>query len=313
MKNNKLYFFTIITICCIQSYAQQDVTFTLYNYNMNIINPAYAGTGENFELTSNYRAQWAGLDEAPETWSFSLSGPMRRKEGVGDKVGLGLSVTNSSVFVLKETDVFVDFSYKLQLKETLDLYLGVKAGGSSVNIDLAGIGLDEDPLFSENVSVFNPNVGMGAYLKGERFYVNLSAPALLKTRRYEKESGIVTQATDKMQFFMGAGYHFTLNKNLTFTPFFLTRVISEVPFSMDISGTFDLYDKAEFGLSYRLKESISTVVLFKMLDRIKVGYAYDSSITAVSNYRRGNHEVILKVPLFSEKQPQPQTTTEELN
>ncbi|GAA4272661.1 type IX secretion system membrane protein PorP/SprF [Aquimarina gracilis] len=271
---------------------------------MNIINPAYAGAGENLEFTSNYRAQWVGLDGAPETWNFSLSGPMRGKAGLSDKVGLGLSVTNSSVFVLKETDIFVDFSYKLQLKETLDLFLGFKAGGSSVNIDLASIGIDEDPLFSENVSVFNPNVGVGAYLKGERFYVNISAPALLKTRRYEKESGIVTQATDKMQFFMGAGYHFPLNKNVTFTPFFLTRVISEVPFSMDISGTFDLYDKAEIGLNYRLKESISGVVLFKMLDRIKIGYAYDAAVTSISNYRRGNHEVILKVPLFFEKQSQ---------
>ncbi len=305
MKNNKLYFFTIFAICCIGSYAQQDVTFTLYNYNMNIINPAYAGAGEKFEFTSNYKAQWAGLDEAPETWSFSLSGPIRRKEGVGDKVGLGLSVTNSSVFVLKETDIFVDFSYRLQLKETLDLFLGLKAGGAAVNIDLASIGLDNDQLFSENVSVFNPNIGIGAYLRGENYFINISAPALLKTRRYEKESGIVTQATDKMQFFMGAGYHFPLNGDVTFTPSFLTRVISEVPFSMDISGIFDVYDKVELGLSYRLKESISTVVLFKMSEGIKIGYAYDSAMTAISNYRRGNHEVIVKVPLlFLKKQSQ---------
>ncbi len=76
MKNNKLYFFTVIAICCIRSYAEQDVTYTPYNYNMNIINPTYAGAGENLEFTSSYRAQWAGLDEAPETWSFSLNGPM---------------------------------------------------------------------------------------------------------------------------------------------------------------------------------------------------------------------------------------------
>lgn len=46
-------------------------------------NTAYAGTGENLEFTSNFRSQWAGLDDAPRTWSFSASAPM------GDKVGLG--------------------------------------------------------------------------------------------------------------------------------------------------------------------------------------------------------------------------------
>ncbi len=284
----------------IQSYAQQDVTFTMYNYNMNIINPAYAGTGETLEFTSNFRTQWQGLDGAPKTQSFSLSSP------TSEKVGLGLSITNSSVFVLNETDVFADFSYKLKLDETLELFLGLKAGGAFVNINLADIGLDNDPLFSENVSVFNPNVGVGAYLKGKNFFINISAPALLRTKRYEKKSGIVTHATDKMQFFAGAGYHVPLNKDITFTPSFLTRLISDVPFSMDISGTLDVYDLVEFGLSYRLKESISTLVFFKMTNKLSIGYAYDSSITAVSNYRRGNHEIILKFPILILGKPQSQ-------
>ena len=294
MKKNKLYFFVAVSIWCTQSYAQQDVTFTLYNYNMNIINPAYAGTGEKMEFTSNYRAQWVGIDGAPETLSFSLSGPSSGKVGLNDKVGLGLSVVNSSVYVLNETDIFADFSYKLQLEESLDLFLGLKAGGSAVNIDLGDIGNDDDPLFSENVSVFNPNVGVGAYLRGERYFMNISIPALLRTRRYEKESGIVTQLTDKMQFFMGAGYQFPLTKDVAFTPSFLTRVISDVPFSMDINGMFDLYGLMDLGLSYRLKESMSTLVFFKMSDGLRIGYAYDAAVTAVRNYRRGNHEAILK-------------------
>jgi len=219
---------------------------------------------------------------------------MGGKVGLNDKVGLGLSIVNSSVFVLNETDVYADFSYKLQLKETVDLFLGLKAGGSAVNIDLAPIGLDTDPLFSENVSVFNPNVGVGAYLRGERYFMNISIPALLRTSRYEKESGIATQATDQMQFFMGAGYQFPLTKDIIFTPSFLTRVISDVPFSMDINGTFDLYGLLDLGLSYRLKESMSTLVFFKMSDRLRIGYAYDAAVTSVSNYRRGNHEAILK-------------------
>ncbi len=288
MKNIKLLLFIATSIYCIRSYSQQDVTFTLYNYNMNIINPAYAGIGARIEFTSNFRSQWVGVDGAPQTQSFSLSAPIK------EKIGIGASITNSSVFVLEETDIFVDFSYELRLNETLELFLGLKAGGALVNIDLANLGSDNDPLFAENVSVFNPNVGVGAYLKGERFYISISAPALLKSKRYEKESGIVTQATDKMQFFMGAGYRFPLNKDITFTPSFLTRVLSDVPFSMDISGMFSLYDLVAVGSSYRLKESLSTLVFFNIADWIQLGYAYDTSITAIRNYSRGNHEVILK-------------------
>jgi len=178
MKKSKLYIFIVLSLCYIQSYAQQDVTYTLYNYNMNIINPAYAGAVEKIEFTANFRSQWIGLDGGPETQSFSLSAPSI----INEKVGLGISVVNSSVYVLKETDIYIDFSYKLQLEENLNLFLGLKAGGSSVNINLADVGIENDPLFTENVSVFNPNIGVGAYLKGENFYVNISAPAILKSK-----------------------------------------------------------------------------------------------------------------------------------
>ncbi|MEM7379648.1 MAG: PorP/SprF family type IX secretion system membrane protein, partial [Bacteroidota bacterium] len=155
MRKSKLYPLMVLMANFGLALAQQDVTFTLYNYNMNVINPAYAGSDQKAEFTSNYRAQWAGLEGAPQTLNFSLSSPIPNVE----KAGFALSVTNSSVFVLQETDIFADFSYRLQLAQTTDLFLGLKAGGSSVNIDLAGIGSESDPLFTENVSVFNPNVG----------------------------------------------------------------------------------------------------------------------------------------------------------
>lgn len=44
-KTKLLYSLVAMTLFFMQSQAQQDGTFTLYNYNMNIINPAYAGLG----------------------------------------------------------------------------------------------------------------------------------------------------------------------------------------------------------------------------------------------------------------------------
>ncbi|WP_420321373.1 type IX secretion system membrane protein PorP/SprF [Flagellimonas sp.] len=289
MKNIKLYCFIITTIAYIQTNAQQDVTFTLYNYNMNIVNPAYAGTSDRTEFTSNFRSQFIGIENSPETQSFSLSIPTK------GKIGAGLSVVNSSVYVLNETDLHVDFSYRLQLSETTDLFLGLKAGGSFVNIDLAKTDIDNDPLFANNVNVFNPNIGVGAYLKGSRFYLNVSAPAILKTERYEKKAGVVTEASDVLHLYTGVGYHFPLGEEVTFTPSLLARMVSGIPFSMDISGTLSLYKKIELGVSHRLEESISGLVFFKMADWVRIGYAYDNAITNLGNYSQGSHEVILQL------------------
>ena len=53
--------------------AQQDPNFTLYNFNMNIINPAYAGTKDSPELNLVYRSQFLGIDDAPRTVSMAYS------------------------------------------------------------------------------------------------------------------------------------------------------------------------------------------------------------------------------------------------
>jgi hypothetical protein len=52
---------------------------------------------------------------------------------------------------LQETDIALDISYKIKVSETHDIYFGVKAGGSMINIDLNKAGANgSNPLFSEN-------------------------------------------------------------------------------------------------------------------------------------------------------------------
>ena len=53
--------------------AQQAPNFTLYNFNMNIINPAFAGIKENPELNLVYRNQFIEIQDAPRTISMAYS------------------------------------------------------------------------------------------------------------------------------------------------------------------------------------------------------------------------------------------------
>ena len=152
-KQSSLIVFLILLTSA--AFAQQDPSYTLYQYNMNVINPAYAGINETSELNINFRSQWINLKGSPETQSMSFDIP------VNDKIGLGLSVINDKVFVLNETDVYIDFSYRVQLTDNTNLFMGFMAGGSCINIDLNSLGIMNDPVFSENVNNFNPNVCIG--------------------------------------------------------------------------------------------------------------------------------------------------------
>ncbi|GFD76873.1 membrane protein [Tenacibaculum sp. KUL113] len=280
---------SLIFVLSLNAKAQQDPSFTMYQLNMNIINPAFAGSQNVLDATMLIRGQWVGIKDAPSTQTLSISSPLDKN------LGLGLSLVNDKFSVAKETDVYIDFSYKLQISESMDLFLGLKGGGTFINVDLQSLNIN-DPLFNENISRFNPNFGAGAYLKGKNYYASLSVPVLLQSKRYEKEGNVVTSASDKPHIYLAGGYTFSLENDskLTITPSFMMRYVSGVPLSFDATAMIGLFDKVEFGVSHRLKESFSGLLLFKFIKEFKLGYAYEHAINDISTYSNGSHEFVFK-------------------
>lgn len=121
----KILFTALITLSVfVDVEAQQDPHYTQYMYNMNVINPAYAGSKENLSFGLLYRQQWEGIEDAPRTFTFSGHSP------AGKNVGLGLSVISDEIGPVKEQNVYGDFSYTLNLGGEHRLALGIKAGAT---------------------------------------------------------------------------------------------------------------------------------------------------------------------------------------
>lgn len=270
--------------------AQQDPNFTLYNFNMNIINPAYAGTNNAKEINLVHRSQWLGVDNAPSTQTLSYSMPLK------NNLGFGVSIVNDKVFVLSETDIAIDLSYKLRVSETHDLFFGLKAGGGFVNIDLNDAGAPgNDPLFSANQSFFNPHLGAGFYLKHKKYYVTLSTPNFLNGKRYEKRGNAPRAAINNMHVYFGSGYTFTFSDNFQLTPSFMMRHVNGAPTSYDISSTANMYQKFSLGANYRVDEMFSIFSLVQVMERLKFGVAYDFTTSEVNTIADDNSlELILK-------------------
>ena len=60
-------------------FAQQDPHYTQYMYNMNVINPAYAGSRGTLSLSALGRTQWTDTDGAPRTLTFDVGCSFWRK------------------------------------------------------------------------------------------------------------------------------------------------------------------------------------------------------------------------------------------
>ncbi len=290
MKNLKTIFFVLTLSLVVQGNAQQDPHFSLYRYNMNVITPAYAGTNEGLEALFSVRSQWVGVTDAPETFNFNINTPIK------DKMGVGLSVVSDRVFVLEETHLYADFSYRIQISDNIDIHAGVKAGGTFLNVDLNKLGINNDALFTENINVFNPNVGVGFYLKAPKYYVTLSAPALLKNDRFEKEGVSPSEASDDIALFLGGGYDIKLSEAFILKPSVLSRGVNGSPVSLDLTTSGLYKERFEFGANYRLDESVTMFTTIGFLNRkLYFGYAYEITTSDVGDFNsNGSHEVILK-------------------
>ena len=124
--------------------AQQDPQYTQYMYNMNVINPAYAGYSDATSVGILYRNQWEGLEGAPKTATMNIHFP------AGKNVGLGFSAISDEIGPVSETNLYIDFSYTLNLNNDNRLAFGIKAGGTFHDIGLVDLALIDpnDPFFA---------------------------------------------------------------------------------------------------------------------------------------------------------------------
>lgn len=288
---NKIYVAVLIAVVTLfEANAQQDPHYTQYMYNMNVINPAYAGSKENLSFGLLYRKQWVDIEGAPSTFTFSGHSP------AGKNVGLGLSVIADEIGPVKEQNVYGDFSYTLNLGGEHKLALGLKAGATFQKIGLfsdiaASLPQPMDGAFSEDTSNVFFNLGTGLFYYTNKYYVALSVPNMMKAN-YLDYNG-VKYGTETQHYFLTGGYVFDLTPNLKFKPFAMLKSAFNSPSSLDLSANFLFNERFEIGGTYRVDDSFGGMVNFAITPSLRIGYAYDSIISEIKTVAPSSHEIIL--------------------
>ena len=273
-------------------YSQQDAQYTQYMYNMSVINPGYAtDNAELINLGVLYRAQWVGSVGGPTTGSFFVHGV------IGNRMEGGISIVHDQIGdVVKETNVFADFAYAIPVNENSKISFGVKAGATFFSTNFNGF-VYSDPLpdraFENNLNKTFPNIGIGAFYFNDKFYLGLSVPNLLKSEHLDNNSGIVTSGSEEMHFFLTSGYVFQLNENLKLKPAFMAKAVTGAPISLDITTNVLINEKLELGVGYRLDDSVSALANFRILEPLRVGYAYDYTVSNLGRFNSGSHEIFI--------------------
>lgn len=289
----------ILTILAINSiYSQQDPQYTQYMYNMHIVNPAYAGSEGTLNIGLLHRTQWVGLDGAPKTTVATVNAPIKKN------IGMGLSVFSDEIGPVKEQNLFVDVSYTIETSDYGNLAFGVKGGFTFLNALLSRLDLGDqtpDPVFSDDIKDTYPNFGAGAFYYTDHFYAGLSMPNILNQYHLNRKNGIISSASEKMHFFLTSGYIFELNDNLKLKPSVLLKGVGGAPLSIDVSGNVLINNKLEFGLSWRADDSVSALMNVEVLPLVRLGYAYDYTISNLGDFNSGSHEIMLLITISNSR------------
>ncbi|WP_418262100.1 type IX secretion system membrane protein PorP/SprF [Flavobacterium faecale] len=284
------FLFFIITIN-----AQQDPQYTHYMYNMNVVNPAYAtGSQSLLNLGMLYRSQWNDIEGAPKTMTVFGHMPVNKKV----ELGFSLISDNIGSGAKKEDNFYADFAYVLDLNNNHKLSLGLKVGVTTLKTNFDGFMFDSgdtstDPAFAQNNNIIKPNVGIGAYYFTDTYYVGLSVPNLLASKHLEKKEGLKAFGSENTHAFLTAGYVLTLSNLWKLKPAFMTKYVKGAPVTLDLSANVLYNNQFELGAAYRIGDAVSALMGIRVLPSVRVGYSYDYTLSNLSQYNSGTHEIFV--------------------
>ena len=291
------------------TFGQQESYYSLYRYNMNVINPAFAGADASNMLSFTSRSQWASVEDAPNTLAFAFSSARE------NNVGLGISLVSDKVFIEQQTFAYIDFSYKLQMSGESALFLGLKAGGNFYSADPTNLNTSTrigDPS-QVSLSRFNPNIGAGAYFKSPSYWVSFSIPRLFNVKR--ESDNLAVTAKDRVHTYLGAGVDLPVSNGIFVKPSLMIRKVKGLAATADLTGMISWQNQFDVGLSFRTNSSMALMSMIS-LGMFDVGYAYETPTdNGLSQLNLRTHELVLRINLGEGKpnkeEEDPEATIEE--
>jgi type IX secretion system PorP/SprF family membrane protein len=290
----KILTIILLAISCLAQ-AQQDPQLTMYRFNGLMYNPAYAGSREALSMVALYRWQWVNVPGAPQTAAFAIHSPLKN-----DHIALGFSFLSDHVTVVHSDKLEGDFAYRIPVgkKKKVKISLGLGASVTNVRMALQDVSVSQtgDKSFASNVNLWLPNISAGIYAYSEKFFIGFSVPEILSnslSTKGEAWQRSVDSAHQYTNLFASAGYVFDLGKKVKFAPSILVKYVPKyAPISMEFNANFIFIDRLWLGVSYRLSDSYGFMAAINITRQLRVGYAYDLTVSPISHFTTGSHEVM---------------------
>jgi type IX secretion system PorP/SprF family membrane protein len=307
IRMKKTFVLSLLLVFSLALKAQQAAQFSQYMFNGIYINPAYAGYKEELNLHSFYRNQWVGIQGSPK--SMSLAVDAIANDG---NVGLAFQLSSDKLGAQSSVSGYVNYSYRIRLGNSEDerLAFGIGAGVIQNAIDgsqLQAIDLNDNRLPVGLQSSILPDARVGAFYSSDKWYAGVSVDYLLAQYMGNKNVDGAFYPTPKPHIYLTGGGLLPINEVVQLKPSFLLKDDRGGPTTLDVNAFLLLADKIWIGGSYRTgvklydksylqndllqRNAIVAMTEFFVSPQLRLGYAFDYSLTQLSGYTGGSHEI----------------------
>ena len=278
-----------ITITAVRVSAQQELMISQYMFNSMVLNPAYAGTHDYWSTSILHRSQWVKFDNAPRTQFLSADGSI-----IGGKAGLGFNVSNDALGITNVLDLNANVATNVKIgKGKLSMGLRVGASRYSAQLSDAIIKDVEDPVYANNINgTMIPRIGAGLYYYQRNFFAGLAIPSLLAIDDKISYTSTGVNSFYKNHVYINTGMVFTPAPEIAIKPSVLVKVQgSQVNVDLNCNALF--LNKFWFGAGYRTGDALVTMLEWNINPQLRIGYAFDYTLSTLSKYSNNSHEVML--------------------
>lgn len=296
----KLTLYILAALLSLSATAQQEGLHTQFMFNKLAYNPAFAGRYDHSQLTGIYRAQWLGLEGAPESQFASLNQPFSNRSG------LGISLARQAETIYQRIRIEGMYAYGFPLGPG-KLRIGLSVSYRYLEQDFTDPRLtgnqpiDGDPAIQREVFRRSyGNTGLGVYYHTDRFFAGISVPRLLETDiDVSDNEGEVSR--ERRHFYLMGGVALDLNNKWTFIPQSLIKWTGGAPLNIDINTSFRYDEIITLGLTYRtgqyfddISHGLSALAGWHLGKKWMIGMAYDLTLNELRTHQNGSLEFMLQ-------------------
>ena len=286
----KICAFIFLILLTRSGLAQQDPLYSQYMQNPLLINPAYTGLNNKFNGMVGYRTQWTGLEGHPQTVNASAHTSL-----VNNKIGAGILFLNDRVGNVSNMETNISVSYKLELDKSVFSF-GMQAGMQGYRTDYSELKMldTDDHVFTGGERGSRLNIGAGAVLKSERFFIGLSVPRIMPS--VFRNGGQEFELYNKHYYLAGSYVH-NLNERIRLKPSVLLRGVRGAPLSADIGMNINFNAIHTAGVFTRNLNTYGFLVQTLVSEQYRFGYTFELPTNNSIGIKFPTHEMCLGILL----------------